>query len=144
MKLQDISEISKVTGIASSAIRHYEEKGLLVSVGRRGLRRLFGSEVLDQLALITLGRAAGFSLDEIKEMFGADGRPALSRAKLYDKARELDYQIERLAGLRDMIRHVAECPAPSHMECQRFQKLLRVSTKARQNPAVKRQPRLTK
>ena len=55
MKLMDISEVSKQTGIAASAIRHYEEKGLITSVGRRGLKRLFGPEVLDQLALITLG-----------------------------------------------------------------------------------------
>lgn len=36
MKLMDISEVSKQTGIAASAIRHYEEKGLITSVGRRG------------------------------------------------------------------------------------------------------------
>ena len=69
MKFMDISEVSKQTGIASSAIRHYEEKGLITSVGRRGLKRLFGPEVLDQLALITLGKTGGFSLEEIKAMF---------------------------------------------------------------------------
>ncbi len=127
MKFMDISEISKQAGIAASAIRHYEEKGLITSVGRRGLKRLFGPEVLDQLALITLGRTAGFSLDEIRAMFGPDGRPALSRTTLHDKADELVRQIEHLAVLRDMIRHVADCPAPSHMECAKFQKLIRVS-----------------
>lgn len=129
MKLLDISETSKQTGIAASAIRHYEEKGLITSVGRRGLKRLFGPEVLDQLALITLGRSAGFSLDEIGSMFGPDGRPALSRPKLHGKADDLDRQIERLTTLRDMIRHVADCPAPSHMECPKFQQLIRLSGK---------------
>lgn len=142
MKLQDISEISQLTGIASSAIRHYEEKGLVVSVGRRGLKRLFGPEVVDQLALITLGKAAGFSLDEIKSMFGPDGRPAVSRSRLHRKADDLERQIQRLSSLRDMIRHVAECPAPSHMECPKFLQLLLLSNrqKAQQANANARTP----
>jgi MerR family redox-sensitive transcriptional activator SoxR len=131
MKLLDISEVAQQTGIAASAIRHYEEKGLITSVGRRGLKRLFGPEILDQLALITLGSAAGFSLDEVKGMFGPDGRPALSRQVLFDKADDLDLQIERLSHLRDLIHHVAECPAPSHMECPKFRKMLRLSSRLR-------------
>ncbi|ASP32551.1 helix-turn-helix domain-containing protein [Labrenzia sp. VG12] len=129
MNLLDISEVSKQTGIAASAIRHYEEKGLITSVGRRGLKRLFGPEVIDQLALITLGKAGGFSLDEIKAMFGPDGRPAISRQVLYGKANDLDRQIDHLISLRDMIRHVAECSAPSHMECPKFRRLLRLGGK---------------
>jgi len=135
MKLLDISEVSKQTGIAASAIRHYEEKHLIDSVGRRGLKRLFDPEIVDQLALITLGKAAGFSLDEIKAMFGPDGRPALPRASLHEKADDLDRQIERLCALRDMIRHVADCPAPSHMECPRFLKLIRVAGRRKQQEA---------
>ncbi|MBG6146855.1 MerR family redox-sensitive transcriptional activator SoxR [Labrenzia sp. EL_142] len=131
MKLLDISEVSQQSGIAASALRHYEEKGLITSLGRRGLKRLFGPEVLDQLSLITLGKTAGFSLDEIKAMFGSDGRPYISRETLKKKAEDLDRQIERLAGLRDMIRHVADCSAPSHMECPKFRKLLRVGGRSR-------------
>nr|WP_319387209.1 helix-turn-helix domain-containing protein [uncultured Roseibium sp.] len=132
MKLLDISEVSHHTGIAASAIRHYEEKGLLTSVGRRGLKRLFGPDVLDRLALITLGKSAGFSLHEIKDMFGPDGRPDISREKLTARADELDDQIRQLGNLRDMIRHAAVCSAPSHMECPRFRKLLRVGSRSRQ------------
>ncbi|WP_422383121.1 helix-turn-helix domain-containing protein [Roseibium album] len=138
MKLLDISEVSQQSGIAASALRHYEEKGLITSLGRRGLKRLFGPEVLDQLSLITLGKTAGFSLDEIKAMFGPDGRPKISRDKLEKKADDLDRQIERLAGLRDMIRHVADCSAPSHMECPKFRKLLRVGGKRKPVGAKKR------
>lgn len=129
MKLHDISEISRQSGVAASALRHYEEKGLIQSLGRRGLKRLFGPEVLDQLAVIRLGKAAGFSLDEIRGMFGPDGRPSLSRAVLLDKADDLDAQIARLTALRDMIRHVAECSAPRHIDCPRFQKLIRISAR---------------
>ena len=129
MKLLDISEVSQQSGIAASALRHYEEKGLITSLGRRGLKRLFGPEVLDQLSLITLGKTAGFSLDEIRSMFAPDGRPDISRDKLEEKADDLDRQIQHLSSLRDMIRHAANCTAPSHMECPRFRKLLRVSSR---------------
>jgi len=131
MKLLDISEVAKRSGLAASAIRHYEEKQLIHSVGRRGLRRLFDMGVLDQLALVTLGKAAGFSLDEIRDMFGPDGGRALPREKLHAKVGDLDRQIAELAALRDMIRHVADCPAPSHMECPRFRKLIRIAGRSR-------------
>ncbi|MBO9426446.1 MULTISPECIES: helix-turn-helix domain-containing protein [Stappiaceae] len=129
MKLLDISEVARQSGVAASALRHYEEKGLIHSAGRRGLKRLFGPEVLDQLAVIRLGKAAGFSLEEIKGMFGPDGRPSLSRSVLRTKADDLDDQITRLTSLRDMIRHVADCPAPRHIECPKFQKLIRISAR---------------
>src|SRR5262245_65424430 len=75
----DISEVAQRSGLPASALRFYEEKGLIRSTGRRGLRRLFDSRVLQQLALIALGRAAGFSLDEITRMFAPDGRPRIDR-----------------------------------------------------------------
>ncbi|POF29205.1 helix-turn-helix domain-containing protein [Roseibium marinum] len=138
MKLLDISEVSKQTGVAASAIRHYEEKGLITSLGRRGLKRLFNAEVLDQLALITLGKTAGFALDDIGKMFGPDGRPALSRSSLHLKADDLDRQIDRLSALRDMIRHVADCPAPTHMECPKFQQLIRISNRRKRGREEKK------
>ncbi len=65
----DIGELSKATKLPVSTIRYYEEKELIKSVGRNGLRRLFNSNVLDELSLIMLGRSAGFSLSEIHEFF---------------------------------------------------------------------------
>jgi DNA-binding transcriptional MerR regulator len=65
----DITEVSKACGLPTSTLRFYEEKGLIQSNGRNGLRRLFDANVLERLALISLGRSAGFSLDEIREMF---------------------------------------------------------------------------
>ena len=61
----DIGEVAKKAKVAPSTLRFYEEKGLIKSIGRQGLRRQYAKQVLDQLALIALGRAAGFSLDEI-------------------------------------------------------------------------------
>ena len=123
----DIAEVAQRAGIPASTLRFYEEKGLIVSVGRRGLRRLFAPAVLERLALIQLGGAAGFSLDEIARMFAPDGGPRIDREMLAGKAKELDGTIRRLSAMRDGLRHAAACPAPSHLECPTFRRLLKAA-----------------
>ena len=127
MKDLDISEVAQRSGVPASTLRFYEEKKLIASIGRRGLRRLFDPNVLERLALIALGRASGFSLDEIALMFGADGRPRIDRRMLAAKADEIDRTIRQLQALRRSLRHAAACPAPSHMECPTFRRLLRAA-----------------
>ena len=80
--------------------------------------------MLEQLALIALGGAAGFSLDEIARMFSSGGRPRIDRELLAAKAKELDRTIRKLSAMRNGLRHAAACPAPSHMECPTFRRLL--------------------
>jgi DNA-binding transcriptional MerR regulator len=124
----DIAEVARQAGVPPSTLRFYEEKGLISSTGRRGLRRLFEPTVLERLALIALGRAAGFSLDEIARMFAPDGRPRIDRQVLAAKADELSVTITKLTKMRDGLRHAAACPAPSHMECPSFRRLLHAVT----------------
>ena len=126
----DITEVARRSGLPASTLRFYEEKRLIASIGRRGLRRLFDPGVLERLALIALARSAGFSLDEIARMFGPDGRPRIDRKMLADKADELDRTIRRLTAMRKSLRHAAACPAPSHMECPTFRRLLRAAAGA--------------
>jgi DNA-binding transcriptional MerR regulator len=131
----DINEVARRSGVPASALRYYEEKGLVASVGRRGLRRTFDRNVLERLAMIALGREAGFSLDEIGRMFAADGRPRIDRQLLANKAEQLDATIRKLSAMRDGLRHAAVCPAPSHMECPKFRKLLGLAaTRVRKPP----------
>lgn len=127
MKELDIAEVAKRATMPASTLRYYEERGLITSVGRRGLRRLFDPDVLERLALIALGRASGFSLDEIAAMFAPDGQPQIDRQLLTEKADELDQTIRKLGALRDSLRHAAACPAPSHMECPTFRRLLKAA-----------------
>lgn len=115
------------SGLRASTLRFYEEKGLIASIGRRGLHRVFDPSVLERLALIALGRAAGFSLDEIALMFAPDGRPRIGRQVLAAKADELDTTIRKLTEMRDGLRHAAACPARSHMECPTFRRILRAA-----------------
>lgn len=134
----DIAQVVQRSGVPSSTLRYYEEKGLIASIGRRGLRRQFDSGVLERLALIALGRLAGFSLEEIAAMFSPDGRLRLRREKLADKADDLDRTIRRLAAMRDGLRHAAVCKAPSHLECPTFRRLVKAAGRRRAKPAAKR------
>lgn len=138
----DISEVTRRSGVAASALRYYERRGLIRSLARDGARRRFAPAVLDQLALIALGQAAGFSLDEIRTMFRPDGTPGIDRKLLSTKADELDRTIRRLKAMSDGLRHAAACRAPSHAECPSFQRLLKTAAasvlEARQSRVVPR------
>lgn len=123
MPALDIAEVSRRSGVAASAIRFYEEKGLIQPVGRRGLRRLFAPDVIERLALISLGQSAGFSLAELASML-ATGEPRIDRRMLAAKVEELDRRIGELTAMRDGLRHALACPAPSHMECPTFRRIV--------------------
>lgn len=123
----DIAEVAKRAGMPASTLRYYEERGLIASIGRHGLRRRFGPGILDQLALIALGQAVGFSLDEIGLILSADGQLIINRRTLAIKADEIDRTIKRLQAMSNGLRHAVACPAPSHNECPTFQRLLRVA-----------------
>jgi DNA-binding transcriptional MerR regulator len=124
----DIAEVARRSGVPASALRFYEEKGLIAAVGRSGLRRVFEADVLERLALIALGRSAGFTLEEIGRMFAAGRRPKIDRDMLAAKAEELDATIRRLRAMRNGLRHAAVCPAPSHLECPTFRRLLKLES----------------
>jgi DNA-binding transcriptional MerR regulator len=138
--MMDIAEVAKRAGVPASTLRFYEEKGLISSVGRQGLRRVFNISVLERLALIALGRAAGFSLDEIARMLGTKGNPDIDRELLISKADELDRTIGKLTAMRDGLRHAAVCSAPSHMECPKFRRLLGLAASGAINSDGKRKP----
>jgi DNA-binding transcriptional MerR regulator len=137
----DITEVARRSGVPASTLRFYEEKGLIASVGRRGLRRLFEPGVLERLALIALGRAAGFSLEEIARTFAPDGRLRIDRQMLEAKAEELDRTISKLSAMRDGLRHAAACRAPSHMECPTFRRIVRAAASGAIGARRKRAPR---
>jgi DNA-binding transcriptional MerR regulator len=144
MKLIDIAEVARRSGVPASTLRFYDEKGLIRPAGRKGMRRVFDSAVLQRLALIALGRNAGFSLEEIGAMFGPDGRPRIDRTKLAAKAGELDRTIRKLTALRNGLVHAAECPARNHMECPTFQRMLRIASadqaRRRRDPSRREAP----
>ena len=129
--VMDIGEVARRSGLPASTLRYYESKGLIKSVGRHGLRRVFDPVVIDQLAFISFGRMAGFSLDELSEMATVNSDFEVDRKKVSDRADELDRIIEELTALRSCLRHVAACSAENHFECPNFKKLLQTASQHR-------------
>lgn len=123
----DIADVAKRTGLPSSTLRYYEKKGLINSSSAHGERRQFPADIEERLALIGLGQAAGFSLDEVDEMLI---QSKVDRQRLVDKAEELEAQARRLVALSKGLRHAAECPAEEHLACPTFQRLLKASASA--------------
>ena len=123
----DISEVAKRAGVAASTLRYYDKRGLISSLAPQGTRRKFAPAVLEQLALVALGQAAGLSLDEVHSMLTPNGRPNINRELLAAKADEIDASIRQLSAVRRGLRHAAACPAPSHAECPTFKKLLKAA-----------------
>jgi DNA-binding transcriptional MerR regulator len=146
MKLPDIAVVSRRAGVPASTLRFYEEKRLIASAGRHGLRRVYEPAIFERLALIALGRAAGFTLQEIGGMFRADGRVTIDRRRLSARADELDRTIRKLAAMRDGLRHAAVCRAPSHLECPTFRRLMAAAASGviRAPEVVARKPRRRK
>ena len=136
----DIAEVARRSGVPASALRFYEEKGLIASTGRAGLRRTFAPEVIEQLSLIALGRAAGFALDELKGMVRGAGRKRIDRGALKAKAEEIDATILRLKALSNGLHHAAVCPAENHFACPTFKRLLRAAGAGKLQPAAAKSP----
>lgn len=120
----DIADVAKRTGVPASTLRYYQKKGLLESLAGHGQRRQFAADVIDRLALISLGQAAGFSLDEVGAMLV---NLRVDRELLMAKADEIDVQVKRLQAMSKGLRHAAECPEKDHLACPTFRRLMNVS-----------------
>lgn len=128
MELIPTADLARLSGLPASTLRYYEERGLIDSLGRKGLQRLFAPATLDRLQLIAAGQAAGFSLDDMAEMFGKGAAPQIDRAALARQADHLDGQIARLTQLRDGLRHAAQCSAEDPLACGKFRRILNIAS----------------
>jgi DNA-binding transcriptional MerR regulator len=120
----DIGEVVAHTGLAPSALRFYEQRGLIASTGRNGLRRTYDADVLDRLALIGCAREAGFGIAEIARFLAAGPRDQDLRDRMAAKADELDVLIGRLTRMRAGLRHAVECDHEPLVACPEFKQTL--------------------
>lgn len=127
MRELDIGEVVKRSGVPASTLRYCEQLGLLQVLGRRGLRRQYDAQVLERLALIGLGQAAGLSLQQIgASLPSPQGCISLDREALLAQAEVLQRQITRLQRVRRHLQRAAACPqAEDARKCGSFRKLLR-------------------
>jgi DNA-binding transcriptional MerR regulator len=120
--LLDIAEVAARSGLAPSALRFYEKRGLITSDGRNGLRRAYQPEVLQRLALIACARGAGFTIAEIARFLLATPSDTELRARMAGKAQDLEEDIARLTRMRDSLRHASTCSHEPLVECPDFKR----------------------
>jgi DNA-binding transcriptional MerR regulator len=118
--LLDIADVARQSGLAPSALRFYERRGLIESLGRNGLRRTYDVKTLDRLALIGCARSAGFTLAQIGRFLVATPSDSVLRARMVERADELDQEISRLTRMRDSLRHASICTHTPLVECPEF------------------------
>ncbi|MQY10767.1 Redox-sensitive transcriptional activator SoxR [Streptomyces sp. RB5] len=122
--LLDIGEVARRSGLAPSALRFYEKKGLIAPEGRNGLRRTYCPDVLERLGLITCARSAGVPVAEIGRFLAAGPSDGDLRVRMAARAEDLDERIGRLTRLRDSLRHAAVCAHEPIVDCPDFRRAM--------------------
>ena len=119
-RLLSIGELSARTGVAVTALRYYDELGLVRPQRRASGQRRYAESAVRAVGIVVFLREIGFSLAEIRGVVG--GRPGTRRwAELLDrKLEELAEQERRLAVARTALEHGRECPAKDPTLCPRF------------------------
>jgi DNA-binding transcriptional MerR regulator len=119
-----IGELAKLSGLSASAIRFYESKGLLKSVGRlsNGYRE-YPPEATAALAIIINAQQTGFTLDEIRSILPADiagWRHDQLIATLRKKLDDIESMERRLSENKSHIMSLIELidSKPEGMECK--------------------------
>jgi MerR family redox-sensitive transcriptional activator SoxR len=118
-----IGEVARRVGVRASAVRYYEELGLIAPEGRRGGKRVFGQEAVERMALISFAKDAGFSLDEIRKLLAGfpDDTPAGARwsAMAAAKLIQLEAESERIAIMRAALQRISHCGCRDLAQCAR-------------------------
>lgn len=106
--LMTIAEMSRRTGVAATALRHYDAVGVLTPLRMGNGHRRYPVEAVERLVLIRLCQAVGCSLDEIRRIMAPGGgavRGELARSKLAD----VEGQLRQLAAARAVLTHLVDC-----------------------------------
>ena len=121
MKALSIGQVAKRTGVRASALRYYEDAGILPAPGRSNGRRVYDSEVVHRIDVLKFAQQAGFTLDEIKTLFHGFGTDiplsarwqSLARAKL----QELDLLSKRIRKMKRALALGLKCGCVRIEDC---------------------------
>jgi MerR family redox-sensitive transcriptional activator SoxR len=121
MRALTITQVAKQFGLRSSALRYYESIGILLPPNRVSGRRRYDGAALHRLAVIQHARQLGFSLEEIRELFGGfrPGTPASQRWRELSqrKLTELEASVERIMVMQKLLRQMGNCRCDVLDEC---------------------------
>ena len=120
-RLLTIGELARRAGVATSALRYYEELALLPKPARISGQRRYPESAVVLVGIILLLRDVGFSLAEQKALMASravalDDWQQLAQHKLA----ELDDQIAKAETAREAIDHALRCPHEDFLACPNF------------------------
>jgi len=122
-----ISDVARVFGLRTSAIRYYEQIGILPPAMRKNGQRRYDNSALFRLAVVQRARETGFTLEEIRELFFGfpPGTPPPKRWHQLSqrKIAELRDRMKRLKLMETLLKRVEDCRCDALDECG--EKLLR-------------------
>lgn len=119
----NISDVAKKTGLTSTAIRFYEEKGLVTPPLRsENGYRSYSQQHLDELTLLRQARQVGFNLEECRELIFLFNDPSRHSAdvkrRTLEKVAEIERHISELQGMRTQLLALADsCPGDDSADC---------------------------
>ncbi len=121
MPLLAISAVARQLGLRPSAIRYYEEIGILTPAQRIGGQRRYDETVLYRLAVIRRAQQIGFTLDEIRQLFygfRTEAPPSERWKKLSErKLAELEQLMEGIKTMQLLLQGSGKCRCASLDEC---------------------------
>ena len=121
MPLMTISEVARQVGLQPSAIRYYEQIGILLPAPRISGQRRYDETTLYRLAVILQARRIGFTLKEIRELFFGfrrDAPPSERWKKLSQrKLTELEHLVEGIKAIQSVLQGAGRCHCTSLDEC---------------------------
>ena len=125
-----IGEVARHAGLKTSAVRFYEQAGLLPKPARQGGQRRYAEDILDRLALLEYAKNSGFKLEEIRRLFNGtrEGLPLsagwqkLATAKIS----ELNQQMRQIAVMKGLLERALKCRCVDVEECGRSIRAKRV------------------
>ncbi len=123
MSVMTIGEAAARTGLAPSAIRYYEKEGLLTPPERKNGQRRYELKTLAYLMVIQHAKKAGFTMEEIKQLFHGfkEGTPASKRWRVMAKKKivEMDELIAKAKVIQEILRRTSRCKCLNLEDCGR-------------------------
>jgi len=118
-----IGAVSRITGIPATTLRYYENEGLIAKPDRVGGMRVYDPSVLDNLTIVSIAKAAGFSVVEIHHLLrGFSGKTPPGkrwRALAKQKLSEVEERMDQLRRMKLVLDTVLGCECPSFDDCAR-------------------------
>ncbi|GAB2942418.1 MerR family transcriptional regulator [Nonomuraea fastidiosa] len=116
-----IGELARRTGVATSALRYWEDLGVLPAPTRVSGRRRYPPSTVELVGLVLLLRGVGFTLREIATFLAARTSDGTGWRELYQrKLAELDHRIAQAQAARTAIAHGLACSHDDITGCPRF------------------------